>query len=136
MISYTSTNRSRVKITGLSPNVTAFDLSNQFEITSQLISIPKSQTNSAKWYAWIDGFENEEQAVVFASEWNEAFKHGRIGIRCEIDTATDTSKVHESSITIKSNDKRSQFTHSNRSTYYYESNDDDDDDAAKNRNRE
>jgi hypothetical protein len=134
MTSNTSTDSWRVKITGLSPNVTASDLSDQFDVKPHLISIPKSQTDSSKWYALIDGFESAEQAVVFASEWNEAFIRGRIGIICEIDKAADTSTIRESSkMSINSNDKRSDFTHSNRSPYDYDSNDDDD--ISEHRNR-
>jgi hypothetical protein len=126
MTSNTSTDSWRVKITGLSPSVTASDLSDQFDVKPHVISIPKSQTDSSKWYALIDGFESADQAVVFASEWNEAFTYGRIDIKCEIDKFADTSTIRESSnMSIKSDDKPSDFTHSNRSPYDYDSNDDD-----------
>jgi len=84
--------------------MTVFDLSKQFELTSQRISIRKTQTNSSKCYALIDGFESKEQAVAFASEWNEAFTRARISLRFEIDTTTDTSVAHESNLTVESND--------------------------------
>jgi hypothetical protein len=104
MTSYKATNRWRIKITGITSDVTVFDLSNQFELTPQRISIRKTQTNSSKCYALIDGFESKEQAVAFASEWNEAFTRARISMRCEIDTTADTSTAHESNVTIESND--------------------------------
>jgi hypothetical protein len=95
MASRRATNRWRVKITGLPTNVSISDLSNQFKVESQLIIIPKSQSNSSKWYALIDGFESEEQAIIFISEWNETFKRGRICIKCEIDTGAPVSNIPE-----------------------------------------
>jgi hypothetical protein len=109
MKSHTATYQSRVKVTGFSPDVTAADLS--------------------KLYALIDGFKIEQQAIMFASGWNEAFKFGQISIKCEIDTTADRSMVYESSKIISFNDRRS---HSNRSTLNDES---DDDDVSKDRDR-
>lgn len=85
MASYIGRDEWRIKITGLSLDVTAFDLSNQFEVPVELISIPKSQANSSKLYAFIDGFKSKIQAVTFVSQWNEAFERNRINMRCEID---------------------------------------------------
>ena len=92
----------QIKISGLSPNVTPVELSSQFEVSIERIDIPKYQQSSSDWYALINGYESEEQAVVFGSEWNEAFIRGRIGIRCEVHMATDASTVnHSTGRTIK-----------------------------------
>ena len=94
MSSYTSTNRWCVKITGLSTDITTSDLSNQFELTTQRIRLPEPQGYSSECYALIDGFKSEKEAVRFVSGWNEAFKRGRIGMRCELDTTvTDEANI-------------------------------------------
>ncbi|CAF3844369.1 unnamed protein product [Rotaria sordida] len=117
----TSGHQWRVKIMGLGQYVTVIQLSNQFEVEPQQISIHKSQTHSSKLYALINGFKSEEQAIIFLSKWNDIFTDTEINISYELDTDTN-----ESSPKKNSDSNRSQFTSSNRSTYNHESDDDDD----------
>ena len=126
MLSFRNKTIWQVKISGLSSNITADELSSQFEVSAERIDIPKYQQSSSNCYALINGFENEEQAVTFGSEWNEVFVRGRMGIKCEVNMATDESTINHSI------DEQISFVHSYRST----DNDDfnSNDDALKNRN--
>ena len=82
-----------VKITGLATDVTQDDLSNQFGISPHRITVPEDQPPSSRSYALIDGFANQEQADAFVSEWNDAFSHARIRIRCELDSVPARSSA-------------------------------------------
>ena len=89
MSSHAERDRWRVKVTGLSSDVTVGILCNQFEIASHRINI------SGKC-AFIDGFYNEEEAETFVSEWNQQFRRAHIDMKCQLDGDTNTRSAYES----------------------------------------
>ncbi|CAF3679582.1 unnamed protein product [Rotaria socialis] len=106
----------RVKITGFGSSITVGDLSKKFEVSQHRITFTKSQTQSSKWYAFIDGFESYRQANNFVSKWSTIFTDAEINLTCELDTDTTKSRMNE--LTSKRN------FNSNRSTNSHESDDD------------
>ncbi|CAF3197903.1 unnamed protein product [Rotaria socialis] len=106
----------RVKITGFGSSITVGDLSKKFEVSQHRITFTKSQTQSSKWYAFIDGFESYRQANNFVSKWSTIFTDAEINLTCELDTDTTKSRMNE--LTSKRN------FNSNRSINSHESDDD------------
>ena len=60
----------RVKITRISPNTKAHDLADALRFSPSRVGIPSNQTNQQSWYAWITGFESEEDADAFVKRWH------------------------------------------------------------------
>lgn len=61
-----------VKITGLSPSISAEQLADALSIEEDRVAIPRNQHATKNNYAWINGFQNEEEANHHAALW-----HGR-----------------------------------------------------------
>ena len=78
--------RWRVKVIGVALSSTPDNLSDQFDVPTRRVTIPEGQSASSRSYALIDGFVSQEHASTFVEEWNDAFSHARIGIRCELDS--------------------------------------------------
>lgn len=81
-----------VKVTCLPSNISNVDLAKHLNITTHRVSIPKKQTDPNKWYAWINGFQNEQNAKEFINQWNETIIYEK-RIKC---------KIHENILTIPS----------------------------------
>ena len=72
----------RIKITGLPTNVSVVDLAEQLHVRSRQVGIPRNQTDSNTWYAWISGFTSEVESSDLASKWSQTLLFGR-RVRCK-----------------------------------------------------
>ncbi len=101
-----------VKITGLPKNVSALDLSKEFDISANRIILSRKQHHSNDRYAEIIKFKNEKHAKEFASRWDKQYYCRQYQIRC---------KPSNSTVTLKSSNDFSHCTSSGRRKRNYHS---------------
>jgi hypothetical protein len=58
-----------VKITYLPAGITNVQLANKFRVPLDEIYIPANQQGNT-YYAWVNGFRNEEDAIEFTQRWD------------------------------------------------------------------
>jgi len=94
----------RVKITGLSPHVSTFDLSKDLNVANNRVIIPKNQHRSNHIYAWVVDFESEQYAEKFASHWNQKCLYEQDQIKFQASKSPDAKLPQNSNNTSKFSD--------------------------------
>lgn len=61
-----------VKVTGLPSSISAKKLADELSIEEDRVSFPVNQDQGENNYAWINGFDNEEEAHHYATLWNRS----------------------------------------------------------------
>lgn len=103
MPSHAERDRWRVKVTGLSSDVTVVILCNQFEIASHRINISGR-------CAFIDGFDDENEAKTFVSDWNQQFRRAHMDMKCQLDDDTNTTSAYQSNFSTEYDDHSKKRT--------------------------
>lgn len=76
----------RVKIIGLPQNISEGDLAARLQLSPSSIVIPLHQQDHSYRFAWLNDFPTQQEAEIFAAQWNGKFMEpeSEIKIRCKL----------------------------------------------------
>jgi hypothetical protein len=115
--SSTMDNLWHVKITGIHPGTRIKALANILNLPVQNILIPLQQQHGPVWFAWLNNFQSEQEAMEFATHWSDKRMHptSNNNIRCTVrppGTMADKKTLFKNSLklsTLSQSSGRSKY---------------------------